>query len=258
MMRSLVLVALLFAGFNHTTFAKKQRKPEPKQQKVTSRVQKKRRCSVPPATRKMQIAKLKQQKAALKAWKKRKAAMHPMQFKALVEENNELNEHLKEMLATQEALKEMLKFKARLLAQKEEQRKLAVEDAQKNPLNTQGDLTQGMIRSSGLSKYAWAMNEEGRYYIKGIVFKVQIGAYKQRDLQYVLEGEENQETFAQEKSGDLNIYTLLYFKDYWKANQLKKELRAMGLKDAFVVAFQDGKHVPLEAVLSEVIQQKGK
>ncbi len=256
-MRSLVLIALLFAGFSHATFAKKHRKSEPRQQKVASKGQKKSKSSTSLSAKKQQKATLKQQKEALKAWKKRKAAMPPMQLKALIEENDRLKRQVKEIWTTQEALKEMLKFKARLLAQKEEQRRLAVEDAQKSALSAQEDSAHSAIGSSGSSKYEWAMDEDGRYYIKGIIFKVQIGAYKQRDLQYVLEGEENQEIFVQEKSGDLNRYTLMYFRDYWQANRFKKELRAMGLKDAFVVAFQDGKHAPLEAVLSEVIQQKG-
>ena len=46
------------------------------------------------------------------------------------------------------------------------------------------------------------------------------------------------------------------FRDYWQADKFKKELRAMGLKDAFVVAFQDGARVPLKTVLPTVTEQK--
>jgi len=256
MIRSLALIALLFTGFNHATFAKKQLRAESKQQKVELKAQKKRKISKSLFVKKQQKAMLKKQRAALKAWKRRKAAMSPLQLKALIEENDKLKEQTKEMWANQEALKEMLKFKTKLLAQKDEHRRLAVEDAQKSALSMQESLAHSAIGSSGLSKYEWATDESGRYYIKGIIFKVQIGAYKQRDLQHLLEGEDNQEIFVQEKSGDLNRYTLMYFRDYWQANQFKKELRAMGLKDAFVIALQDGKHVPLKVVLPKVIQQK--
>lgn len=118
-------------------------------------------------------------------------------------------------------------------------------------------LSQGGMAGPGeFSQDDIAIAEDGRPYIKGLVFKIQIGAYKQRDLSDVMEGDNPQEAFEQEQSEGVNMYTLRHFKDYWKANKFKKELRAMGLKDAWIVAYKDGKRVPLKAVLKEVLNKK--
>lgn len=117
-------------------------------------------------------------------------------------------------------------------------------------------LAQSLMGLKELNKEDWAVDSNGEYYVRGIIFKVQIGAYRKRDLNSVLEEQKSQEMFEQEQSEDINKYTLRYFRDYWKADAFKKELRAMGLKDAWIVAFQDGKRVPLKAVLKEVIKQK--
>ena len=117
-------------------------------------------------------------------------------------------------------------------------------------------LAQSIIGLEEFGKEDWAVDESGAYYIRGVIFKVQIGAYRQRDLSGVLERAQSQEMFEQEQSEDVNKYTLRHFRDYRKADTFKKELRAMGLKDAWIVAFQDGKRVPLKAVLKEVIRQK--
>ena len=52
------------------------------------------------------------------------------------------------------------------------------------------------------------------------------------------------------------MYTLRHFRNYWQANSFKKELRAMGCKDAWVVAFKDGKRLPLKEVLQDVVVEK--
>mmetsp|Transcript_9956 Transcript_9956/g.23022 ORF Transcript_9956/g.23022 Transcript_9956/m.23022 type:complete len:355 (+) Transcript_9956:9262-10326(+) len=112
----------------------------------------------------------------------------------------------------------------------------------------------GKLGFDGLHKDDWATDKDGQPYIKGIIFKVQIGAYKKRDLNNLLESKKAQETFEQEQSGGINKYTLRYFRDYWKANKFKREIRAMGLKDAWIVVFQDGKRIPLKEALQKVLK----
>ena len=113
-----------------------------------------------------------------------------------------------------------------------------------------------VVGFDGLGQDDWAIDANGRPYIKGIIFKVQIGAYRKRDLSNVLEKKHAQEAFEQEQTKDINQYTLRHFRNYWKANKFKKELRAMGLKDAWIVVFKDGKRVPIKAVLKEINLQK--
>lgn len=115
---------------------------------------------------------------------------------------------------------------------------------------------QGIVGPGGFTRDDWGINEHGQFYIKGIVFKVQIGAYKKRDLSNVLEGEKPREAFEQEQSEGVSMYTLRHFRDYWKADQFKKELRAMGLRDAWIVAFKNGHRVPLKEVLQEITQKR--
>ncbi len=237
----------------------------------------------------------KHQKAVLKEWKKRKHDMQPLQLKDLVEENHRLkmdNQQLQEEVKfLQEELQKLIKLKVKIDALRKQrglQRKKSSTDSvrdnagsnswqagnalededyadletlfspqQPNAVGSQAGsnyyLAPGM---EGPGKDDWSVDENGKYYIKGLIFKVQIGAYRKRDLSDVVEGKKPQEIFEQEQSGGINLYTLRQFRDYWKADKFKKELRAMGLKDAWIVAFRDGKRVPIKTVLKEVFKQK--
>ena len=78
---------------------------------------------------------------------------------------------------------------------------------------------------------------------EGLVFKVQIGAFRKPlpdntfgNLQ-PLSGETSRPGWIR--------YCLGLFRTFEPANLLKKEVRAMGYKDAFVVAYYNGKRIPL-------------
>lgn len=87
-------------------------------------------------------------------------------------------------------------------------------------------------------------------YDEGLVFRVQIGAYRDKNLEQYLSSSEsfNGETDAQ----GLQIYTLGNFRDYWEADKFKKYLRAMGVKDAWIVPYRDGARVPIKEVLEDL------
>jgi hypothetical protein len=85
--------------------------------------------------------------------------------------------------------------------------------------------------------------------VDGVVFKVQIGAYKERSLSEDMDTSVNLEI---NKQGDLQEIVVGQFRDYHKADTLKKQLRAMGVKDAWIVPFKDGKKVLLKTVLPEI------
>jgi len=231
---TIILAALLFATVGSPALAKKRQKTE-----------------------------LQKQKAETKAWKQRKAAMQPLQLKDLIEESNRLktqNQKLtEEIKVTKEVLEKLIEFKTQVEARRNgpgssgEGNEETGSQAGESPY-----LAQGMMGPDGFGKDDWAVDKSGQFYIKGLVFKVQMGAYKKRDLSNILEGKKLQEVFEQEQSEGINMYTLRHFRNYWKANQFKKELRAMGLKDAWIVPFKDGKRVPLKEVLQEVIKNKNK
>jgi len=87
-------------------------------------------------------------------------------------------------------------------------------------------------------------------YDEGLVFRVQIGAYRDKNLEQYLSTSENfnGETDPQ----GLQIYTLGNFRDYWEADKFKKYLRAMGVKDAWIVPYRDGNRVPIKDVLEDL------
>ncbi len=86
---------------------------------------------------------------------------------------------------------------------------------------------------------------------KGVLFKVQIGAFRNKDLSKYFGASEN---FGGEVDPDgTQRYTLGNFADYWQADKFKQYLREMGVKDAWIVPYKDGRRVPMKDVLEGVI-----
>ena len=86
----------------------------------------------------------------------------------------------------------------------------------------------------------------------GVVFKVQIGAFgKDKGM---TEYSEKQKNFAEDKAQEgMTKYTLGVFRDYWEADKFKKELRTMGVKQAWIVSYKDGVRVPIKDVLEGIM-----
>jgi seryl-tRNA synthetase len=84
---------------------------------------------------------------------------------------------------------------------------------------------------------------------EGVYFKVQIGAFKERDISENLDQSVNLDV---EKEGGLDEIVLGQFRDYYQADSLQNHLRAMGVKDAWIVPYKDGKRVPLKEVLDTI------
>jgi hypothetical protein len=82
---------------------------------------------------------------------------------------------------------------------------------------------------------------------KGVVYKVQIGSFKNKDLTKYFDNNPN-------FSGDIDPdgtkkYTLGVFTDYWEADKFKKALREMGVKGAWIVAYKNGQRVNVKDAL---------
>jgi vacuolar-type H+-ATPase subunit I/STV1 len=90
---------------------------------------------------------------------------------------------------------------------------------------------------------------------KGVVFKVQIGAFKNKDLSKYFENNPNFGGEATEKGEQR--FTIGVFRDYWEADKFKKYMRDMGVKDAWIVPFKDGQRVEIKDVLEGVVAEKG-
>lgn len=93
---------------------------------------------------------------------------------------------------------------------------------------------------------------------KGVVFKVQVGAFKNKDLSKYFDNNPN---FGGEAKGDEpQKITIGIFRDYWEADVFKKYMRDMGVKDAWIVPYKDGERVEIKDVLEGVVSdsQAGK
>lgn len=89
---------------------------------------------------------------------------------------------------------------------------------------------------------------------KGIVFKVQVGAFKNKDLAKYFDNNPN---FGGEaRDGEPQKITIGIFRDYWEADTFKKYMRDMGVKDAWIVPYRDGQRVEIKDVLEGVISDK--
>lgn len=89
---------------------------------------------------------------------------------------------------------------------------------------------------------------------KGVIFKVQIGAFKNKDLSKYFENNPNFGGEAAE-GGEQKI-TIGIFRDYWEADTFKKYMREMGVTDAWIVPFKDGQRVEIKDVLEGVVADK--
>ena len=168
----------------------------------------------------------KDQKKEAKEIKKQMSEMDPFEFKKIMEEHSSM----KTEMGT-------LNDKVASLQQEVSTKEAELQTAQ------------AQLQESAAKKEV--ANEEGASTVssKGVVFKVQIGAFKNKDLEKYIKNNPN---FSGETDSDgTKKYTLGHFRDYWEADHFKKYLRQMGVKDAWVVPYRDGERVALKDVLEE-------
>ena len=94
-------------------------------------------------------------------------------------------------------------------------------------------------------------------YSKGVVFKVQVGAFKNKDLSKYFDNNPN---FGGEAGGKDSAnpqrITIGIFRDYWEADTFKKYMRDMGVKDAWIVPYKDSQRVDIKDVMADVTLDK--
>ncbi len=84
--------------------------------------------------------------------------------------------------------------------------------------------------------------------IKNTVFKIQIAA-SSKALEPKAYNFKGLKDISREKSGALYKYYFGYTSDYNKAQKLQIEAKNKGYKDAYIVAFKDGKQIKLSEAL---------
>ncbi len=168
-----------------------------------------------------------------KEWAKKLKAMDPLALKALYEERDQLKSEV-------ESTKGQLQGKDDKIAELEKQ----LTDVKANSIKMPAEANEKDITSSGYDR----QNANAQ----GVVFKVQIGAFKNKDLTKYFE---NNKYFSGDVDPDgTKKYTLGYFSEYWESDRFKKYLREMGVKDAWIVPYKDGKRLNIKDVLEGVVE----
>ncbi|MFT4739135.1 MAG: hypothetical protein ACI8QD_002110 [Cyclobacteriaceae bacterium] len=180
-----------------------------------------------------------------KTWKKRIKQLTPEQYKTLLDEN-------KSMKGQMSSLKTELSSVDQTIADKDDQ----IEQLQNQSSDLRSELNSAKAESQRLAAQPQVQpqtrgvqggNIDDQV---GIVFKVQIGAFKSKDLSKYKDAGANFSAGTNENG--LQTYALGVFRDYWEADTFKKYLREMGVKDAFIASYKDGKRVPIKEVLESV------
>jgi hypothetical protein len=179
-----------------------------------------------------------------KEWKtKYKAYKKDLEgFKDLVEENGTLKSELSTTKRQLTTLQSQMGDKDAKIAEMQDQvtrleaQVAAARDAELSAKSALGN------KPAAVSKSPMSMD--------GVVFKVQIGAFQKKDMSKFFD---NNPMFSGEDENGMQKISVGFFKDYWEADTFKKYLREMGVKDAWIVPFKDGKRVPIKDVLEGVI-----
>lgn len=174
-----------------------------------------------------------------KEWKKRVKSLTAEQYKSLVDENKGLKSQIAklndELSANDAANKERKDQIAQYEAQMKEMRKQMATNAKK--------------AKEGVTTSRSSMTKR-RPDVKGIAFKVQIGAFQNKDLSKYLDKSDS--FFGEVGEDGLMRYTLGVFRDYWEADTFKKYMREMGVSDAWIISYRDGVRVPIKEVLENI------
>lgn len=82
--------------------------------------------------------------------------------------------------------------------------------------------------------------------LMGIVFRVQLGAYEQTQMEDELITTDN---LAVEETNGVQKVVVGQFRNYVNAKALRDRLRQMGVSDAWIVSYQDGRRISVEEAL---------
>ncbi len=284
MQKYIVLIYILVVGILVTPIAiaaPKEKDHKKNSRSKTVQNQKNKKDDEKSEQKKAQDQK-KKLKKEIKEWKQKKKHIKPLQLKDLLEENHQLRIKNGEMTVAVNELKTKLEETIQaaeqndqheqnekreqnelahqkfLEIQKQIQTNLACRDLSELPAGSYTiNQTTGEVLIGGIVDNRYGVDREtGIPFIKGTIFKVQIGAKDDLDLKEILIDEVNHENLEQEVANGLFKYTIGHFRNYWEADKLKKGLRSMGIQLAWIVPYKDGKRVILKEVLPIVIDQK--
>ncbi|MEM6360356.1 MAG: Ezrin/radixin/moesin family protein [Bacteroidota bacterium] len=182
-------------------------------------------------------------KAEKKEWKKKAKtyAKNPEELKTLVEDSQAMSGQLSSLKSENSQLQSRMNDKD-----------AKISELQDDLSKLRSDLSSAKNQLREATSSPKPVATSGGVMVDGVVFKVQIGAFRNKDLSKYFENNEN---FGGENDGDTQKITLGQFRDYWEADTFKKYLREMGVKDAWIVSYKDGTRVELKEVLENVVAE---
>ncbi len=177
-----------------------------------------------------------------KEWKKKakEYAKNPANFKSFVEAKQTADSQVNSLSTQVNQLKSSVSDKDAKIAELEDQ-----------ITRMRSELSSSRAE---LAKMKEEPPKNSMDFSKGVVFKVQIGAFKNKDLSKYFENNPN---FGGEVAeGGEQKLTIGIFRDYWEADTFKKYMREMGVTDAWIVPYRDGQRVEIKDVLEGVVDGK--
>ena len=192
----------------------------------------------------MTKAEQKAHKKEMKEWKKRKKRMSSEDFKELVDNQIQLKAAAAGALSDIESLENQVATKDGQIGDLQKQvtrMQASYQAAQRELDNLQQNIATQPVYNPDLIN--------GEDFSVGVVFKVQVGAFRKVDLEKYAETSKD---FSQEEGEELRKYIIGNFRNYEDANVLKRYLREMGVDDAWVVPYRDGIRVPLKEVVADI------
>jgi len=179
-----------------------------------------------------------QDKEAMKRWKKKQKSTSPAQFK-------QMNDEMAEMEKGLPGLKLQVQGMSSSITETEQKiqdlRKKLQQLRKQRRTNSNSD---AIVDAGGSSAQP---NED---YTQGVIFRVQVGAYKLKELGVGIDVAKSRFRIETDENG-VKKYAIGTFRDYWEADLFKKYMREMGVKDAWIVAYKDDRRVEITDVLEK-------
>ena len=178
-----------------------------------------------------------------KEWKKKLKKTSPEQFKRMYDENASLKSEVSSIQGQLSSLQASVGEKDAKIAELTERNR---------KMEAQVNAAKKAIAKAKQESAAQPVATMTPVNEAGVIFKVQIGAFRNKDLSKYFDNNEN---FGGETNSDgVQKITLGTFRDYWEADTFKKYLREMGVNDAWIVPYKDGTRVAMKDVLEGVVQ----
>ncbi|MDI9355785.1 MAG: hypothetical protein QM536_02015 [Chitinophagaceae bacterium] len=197
------------------------------------------------------------EKAERKKWEKEKDKMDPLKYKELINRVKNADESIAEL---EKCKQEQSVYQQQMTDKEAELETYKSQIAEWKSLIEQLQKSESDLKSKNQELENRPMGGGSITQRPGMVFYVQIGAYASKDITEIIQ---NQPFIFSDKKDESIQYVLGIFGEkeygglknaYSNADKLKKYLRQMGVKKAWIVPYKDGQRVDLKNVIEGVTE----